>query len=369
MKKNNKKMVIIATVSTIAIVVSSLFATSYKANASSFNLFDTLKERCCFDGFGFWDNSHSGYNDKDSKYDSSDYDSSDYSGYDSSDYDNNDKYGGYHDDYSDYSDYSDYGNKDNDSSDASSSESEIKGGFKKNNLVVEGKDSQSIVLGILGDGYTKNEQGSFDKTAKEVANYIISSDPFNQMKGKMNIYSVNVNSQESGAGDSPSDRHNNYFGSCYNNGGIQRLLVANNTSKVKSVAKQAIGQCDAIIVIVNDNRYGGSGGEIITTSTDSTINETVLHEMGHTIGKLSDEYWAGQQYAHESPNMTRSKSSPPWKDLMGKNGVGVYPYSENPSWYKPSNNCKMQYLGKEHPFCPVCQRQLLKRMKEIISSK
>jgi len=376
-------MVIVATVSTIAIVVSSLFATSYKASASSYNFFDTLKERCCFDGFDFWNNNdgssnshdydsgnsdysgydssdYSGYDSSDySNYDSSDYggSGSDYSGYDSSDYDSSDSYGGYHD----YSDYSDY--------DYDSGAADVKGEFKKNDLVVDGKDNESVVIGILGDGYTSSEQGEFNSQAKEVADYIISSDPFDQMKGKMNIYSVNVNSQESGAGDSPSDRHNNYFGSCYNNGGIERLLVANDTAKVKGVAKKAIGKCDAIIVIVNDTRYGGSGGEIITTSIDSTIDETVLHEMGHTIGGLSDEYWAGQQYAKDSPNMSSSKSNPPWKDLIGKNGIGVYPHQENPSWYKPSNNCKMQYLGQDHPFCEVCRRQLLKRMKEIISKK
>ena len=81
---------------------------------------------------------------------------------------------------------------------------------------------------------------------------------------------------------------------------------------------------------------------------------------------MADEYWAGSQYATEASNMTQEDdpSKVPWSDLINKNGIGVYPYDEDPTWYRPSTNCKMQYLGKEYPFCDVCSRALKSNLEE-----
>ena len=89
--------------------------------------------------------------------------------------------------------------------------------------------------------------------------------------------------------------------------------------------------------------------------------EIVLHELGHTIAGLGDEYWPGADQITETPNTTR-QSKPalvPWAKLVGTDGVGVYPFPEsNNSWYRPSQDCKMQYLGRKHDFCAVCKAAL-----------
>lgn len=44
---------------------------------------------------------------------------------------------------------------------------------------------------------------------------------------------------------------------------------------------------------------------------------------------------------------------------MGRDGIGLYPYTDGKAgWYKPSENCKMQYLGKEYEFCDVCKEAI-----------
>ena len=89
----------------------------------------------------------------------------------------------------------------------------------------------------------------------------------------------------------------------------------------------------------------------------------MLHELGHTTAKLSDEYFAGASYAAEMPNMT-AESDPAkvrWSRFIGKNGVGVYEYDNGGNgWYRPHQNCKMRFLGKQYAFCEVCKEQIRK---------
>jgi hypothetical protein len=95
-----------------------------------------------------------------------------------------------------------------------------------------------------------------------------------------------------------------------------------------------------------------------TTSTHSSVPEILLHEIGHSFANLADEYWAGDVYAGEYANMTSNsdENTITWKDFLGINDVGIYPYEESPSWYRPHQNCKMRYLGSE--FCEVCKNEI-----------
>lgn len=240
--------------------------------------------------------------------------------------------------------------------------------FQKNELMVNGKDSESIVFLILGDGFQATEQSLFDEKANELMNYILDTDPYSDMKQYMNFYSVNVISNESGAATNTNALKDTYFQCSYNfYYNIERLLAPTNSDKVYEIADYYVPDYDCILMLVNDERYGGSGGSIATASINESSFEIMLHEMGHSIGGLSDEYWAGTQYAHESENMTQisDPAKVPWSDLIGIDGIGVYPYEENSSWYHPSQNCKMEYLGKQYPFCKVCSGILKDELQEL----
>jgi hypothetical protein len=120
---------------------------------------------------------------------------------------------------------------------------------------------------------------------------------------------------------------------------------------------------DFNVVIVNATTYGGSGGDVCVASLNNESLEMMLHELGHTTAKLSDEYFAGASYAAEMPNMT-AESDPAkvrWSRFIGKNGVGVYEYDNGGNgWYRPHQNCKMRSLGKQYAFCEVCKEQIRK---------
>src|SRR5690606_30469306 len=51
------------------------------------------------------------------------------------------------------------------------------------------------------------------------------------------------------------------------------------------------------------------------------------------------------------------------KNWLGSNGVGIYPFPESPTWYRPHQSCLMQYLGQ--PFCMVCSETTVERIHAL----
>lgn len=51
---------------------------------------------------------------------------------------------------------------------------------------------------------------------------------------------------------------------------------------------------DIALILVNSTKYGGGGGSYAVASINSYSYEIMLHEMGHSIAGLADEYWAGE---------------------------------------------------------------------------
>lgn len=235
------------------------------------------------------------------------------------------------------------------------------------------KDEDAFVLLVLGDGFTSDEQEKFYQEAEKTAQYLMETSPWDEFQDTIKIYALGVVSNESGAkGDqainqeqADKDQRDTYFGSSFWSGGMQRLLTISNegTKRAKSLTEQYLPAADYNVVIVNATTYGGSGGNTCVASLNSESLEMMLHELGHTTAKLADEYFAGASYAAEQPNMT-AESDPEkvrWARFIGKNGVGVYEYDNGgDGWYRPHQNCKMRFLGKQYAFCEVCKEQIRK---------
>lgn len=234
-------------------------------------------------------------------------------------------------------------------------------------------DEDAFVLLIFGDGFTADQQQKFYDESQKTADYLMQTSPWDEFKDTIKIYALGVVSNESGArADSAvnqeqanADTRDTYFGSSFWSGGMQRLLTISSegSKKAKALADTYLPATDFTVVIVNATTYGGSGGDTCVASLNNESLEMMLHELGHTTAKLSDEYFAGASYAAEMPNMT-AESDPSkvrWSRFIGKNGVGVYEYDNGGNgWYRPHQNCKMRFLGKQYAFCDVCKEQIRK---------
>ena len=254
-----------------------------------------------------------------------------------------------------------------------------------------GSPDTLINLVVMGDGYTADQQSKFVTDATAFTNFFFSRTPYKQYRSYFNVFGIKVISAESGAKhpqtspDSeckaqPISNPNTYFAATFDAGGIHRLIVPANNANVASVLATNFPKYDLAIVLSNTPYYGGSGGAIATATLNASSNLIAVHEIGHSFVNLGDEYWAGDIYAFERPNMTATSdpSIVKWKNWIGapdnapySTKVGVYPHGTigmQALWYKPSNYCMMQFLADYLPFCPVCTEATIERIHSLTNA-
>ncbi len=241
-------------------------------------------------------------------------------------------------------------------------------------ILQNGTNDKRINIAVMGDGFTAAEQTNFVNSALSTVNYLFTKSPYKEYKNYFNAYAIKVISPESGVKHPgtatdvtepvfPVSNPNNYFSSSFDNG-VHRCYYG-NTTKVTQVLQANLPDYDATYILGNSAEYGGCGGTYAFATLDPSANEVVVHELGHSFGKLADEYWfAG---TGESPNKTQNSNAATikWKNWVGQNDVGIYPYTESPTWFRPHQNCEMRYLNKE--FCSVCTETLIERIHSLVS--
>lgn len=237
--------------------------------------------------------------------------------------------------------------------------------FPTDTLVFNGPGEKRINLVFLGDGYLATDMDKYLVDVQRIVDKFSITSPFEEYLNHFNIIIIKVPSNEQGAARDPSALIDNYFGSTYNYAGIDRLLVPTKTDVVASVLADNFPQYDQAFVVVNDSKYGGSGGWLATASTNLASIDVPIHEIGHSLANLADEYWAGFNYARERPNLT-AESNPSlvkWTNWMGEPGVGAWEHPTNTRWFKPYRDCKMERNGS--PFCPVCKERFVQVFHEL----
>jgi IgA Peptidase M64/Secretion system C-terminal sorting domain len=251
--------------------------------------------------------------------------------------------------------------------------------FDVETIQYKGDPNKFINIVILGDGYTASEQNTFIAKATELSDYLFSQSPWSNYKDYFNVYAVKVISLESGAKHPnslaecatvdpfvPTSNPNNYFGSSFDRYNVHRLIVPTNTAAIASVLAANLPNYDQVIILANTPYYGGSGGTYSTLSTNIQSNEIGAHELGHSFASLADEYYAGDIYFAEKPNMT-NQTDPAlikWKNWLNVNQIGVFSYccgGNSSLWRKPATGtCKMEYLNNE--YCSVCKEGIIEKI-------
>lgn len=269
-----------------------------------------------------------------------------------------------------------------------------------------GPDSQRLVIVLVAEGYRQSELSNFAATAQGFVDSFLQTPPFNTNRGCFNFWRIDVASSQSGAddpatcGDGSSGAGtlvNTYFDATFCSSGLRRLLTV-NAALATSVLNTQVPSWDAALFFVNTAKYGGSGGTIAVTSLGAG-QKTAIHEFGHSIFGLADEYgyWAGcgsdapgSQDRHPNsepaaPNVTVetnparvkwnaafypaisiptttnpdcSKCDPRGDPFPGQVRVGLYEGAHyyHCDCYRPAFSCMMRDYGT---FCPVCIRRMV----------
>lgn len=160
---------------------------------------------------------------------------------------------------------------------------------------VNGDPAARFSLVIMSDGYTAAEMPRYRAHLDKHLNVLWSIEPFRSYRNYINVYSVEIASPESGVSCDPEVRVQrktplgaNFTDGC-TNPNARGILVNQNIAR--EYAKRATPAFDQILVITNTDTYGGIGGGVATTSGGNSLGVLITpHELGHSLGRLQDEY-------------------------------------------------------------------------------
>ncbi|MFJ5233924.1 M64 family metallopeptidase [Kitasatospora sp. NPDC088391] len=243
-------------------------------------------------------------------------------------------------------------------------------------IVQAGPTGAKLDLVVVGDGYTAAEQGRFLTDAAAKWREISAVEPYASYRGLFNVWAVQAVSAESGvSGDpDPATVRRTALGSYFWCSGVERLLCV-DTDAVDRYAARA-PQADLVLVVANSTKYGGAGyndlvsplgysGIATVSGGNDRSGQIAVHETGHSLGHLADEYWYDGQgpYTGAEPaeanlsgltadrmRSARTKwyrwlgrTSPDGGTVGAYQGGGYYPTG----LYRPTDNSIMRSLGRE----------------------
>ncbi|GGP93953.1 M64 family metallopeptidase [Streptomyces roseolilacinus] len=244
--------------------------------------------------------------------------------------------------------------------------------------VDNGPTADRLDVVVIGDGYTAGELPRFHADARAKWAEIAAVEPYTTYQGLFNVWTVDAVSRESGVTGDP-DRttvRDTALGSFFWCGDIERLLCVDQ-DKVDAYAALA-PEADLVLVLANSAKYGGAGyNEPSQTlgyagiSTASAGNEksgqVAVHETGHSLGGLADEYFHPGTPGYErytgkepaDPNVSTldaarlAERRAKWYRWLGEESpdggtVGAYEGGGyfTTGLYRPTDNSLMRVLDK-----------------------
>jgi MYXO-CTERM domain-containing protein len=245
-----------------------------------------------------------------------------------------------------------------------------------------GPPDRRFNIAVLGDGYRSQDQALLTQNAQAVIDYVFGVTPLAQYAQFFNVKLVHVVSNDDGADNgSYGAERDTALGAYFNCDDIDRLLCIDD-GKVYAAAAEDVPEFNFTIVLVNDPKYGGSGGPVCVSSSNEQSFEVLAHELGHSLARLADEYSdAGNQPACDAQQdcpeanatLRTLRSQIKWRDWIETTTPlptpATYQYAAvtglfegaryTPTGvYRPALSCKMRDLGSE--YCAVCTEQFVR---------
>jgi len=235
-------------------------------------------------------------------------------------------------------------------------------------LHYSGSPEEKIDIAIIAEGYTAEETDLFYEDAQKAVESIWSHEPYSSMRDRFNIAAVAPPSEESGVsvpreGLWKDTALSSHFDTFYSDRYLTTLHLADLHDALACVPYEHI------IILANTGTYGGGGifnSYVLSAAHHAMTPPVVVHEFGHSFAGLADEYYYDDQYEEFyfpdvepwEPNITTLVDfDSKWKDLVGKDGVGVFEGGgyQSKGVYRPSDDCRMKTNGYPS-YCPVCER-------------
>ena len=236
----------------------------------------------------------------------------------------------------------------------------------------ESESAERINIVIVPDGYTYGAKAAMEAHADTIVAAFRAKTPSREHDSLVNYILVYAYSQANGTDQCDCDiivdtamgthfpKNDPTCGSSVN-----RCLYYSSgpcdTSGLNNIvaAELRAPAHDETIIMVNTTRYGGCGGaRAVFSAGHSAGGEIVIHELGHSLGNLADEYGGTDGCGTNAGEINTSLDPvdgawPEWTADIGLPVEGGQYYEQ--CVYRPMISCEMRNLGAA--YCPVCNQQ------------
>lgn len=254
---------------------------------------------------------------------------------------------------------------------------------------IQGSHHDCLDIVFLAEGYAESQADKFKSDVQKMSDALFAVAPYKASQDRINVRGVFRQSEESGT-DLPHKGifKNTALNSSFNTLDIDRYLLLDDNHRMHQMAASV--PYDIIVVLVNTTTYGGGAicMDYCVCTTDSPQSQMVfVHELGHALAYLADEYVGNVSYNDMypdgiepvEPNITRQldPNQIKWKSLLtkdvvlptlptrGKRGERIVGAFEGGGYlskgmYRPESSCWMGSINPKEGFCVVCEDAIQK---------
>lgn len=243
---------------------------------------------------------------------------------------------------------------------------------------------------IVPEGYSRDDEAKLRADLKRFSRIFLDYEPWRSHRDRIRIRGVVAVSRQSGVSEPRKGMfRDSILGAEFNTFDAERYLTVLHTKRLRQIA--SLAPYDTLFVMANTGRYGGGGvyNQWSVFVSDNEYDDYVmLHEFGHHMGGLADEYYDSAISNDEDlmyppgvepwePNLSAflgaSRDHIKWRDLIlhstpvptpegpvATERVGLFEGAgyKAKGLYRPQQDCKMFHKGLVG-FCKVCSRSLV----------
>ncbi len=259
--------------------------------------------------------------------------------------------------------------------------------FQTLDLAIGGDMHHAYDLVIVPEGYSIKDSAKLVADMERCKNAIMGCSPFKEHAAQINIRTILAYSEESGISQEEKGKYvNTMLESGFYSLNLERYLMIDHVWKLHDVCANV--PYDNILIMCNTKKYGGGGiyNWYATVSDNKHFNYVCVHELGHSIAGLADEYYSSEVTVQDfypigiepkEPNITslvdfKSK----WQNMLpegtpiptpiteeNKDKLGVYEGAGycSKGLYRPYISCTMKDIVYDK-FCPVCTKAIIEML-------
>lgn len=234
-------------------------------------------------------------------------------------------------------------------------------------VVRNGPSENRLDFVLMGEGYQITEMAAFAKLASDVPDVFERDEVFGEYYRYLNFLRADLVSADNGVDgygrDYDTALNGKTLGTFAGHVGIDRAAV-------RAMLQEMPEQDGQAIVFAKLGILGTGGGGVATIGGRNMA--TMIHEVGHSFGGLSDEYTALQAGRKKGAKPSRNTNiaisedpeESPWSHFLKAKvrGVGMHPGGAQfvkGAWRPTAGKCVMAAGGS---YCPVCREELVLRI-------